>query len=182
MTKLILILMLLYAPTIMANNAHDFEFDQLTGGSKIKLADYKNKLIIVVNTASLCKFTPQYQEFEQLWQKYQERGLVIIAVPTNNFGAQEPGSNQEINNFCRSNFNISYLITAKVEANGKNAHPFFNWTQEKFGKLSGPKWNFYKYIIGKDGEPIEWFSSLTSPVSQKIIDIIEKNLPQPVIN
>ena len=161
----------------MAKNAYDFEFNKIDGSGKIKLADYKNKLILIVNTASLCGFTKQYDQLEQLWQKYKDKGLIILAVPSNNFGNQEPSTNNEIANFCTVNFNISFLITEKVDVIGNDSHPFFNWTREKLGWLSGPKWNFYKYIINQKGEPIAWFSSITSPTSNKIVNIINKNLP-----
>jgi glutathione peroxidase len=160
----------------MTKNAYDFEFNKIDGSGKVRLKDYKGKPIIIVNTASLCGFTKQYAELEGLWQKYKDRGLIVIAVPANNFGKQEPGANKEIADFCDVNFNISFLITEKVDVISNNSHPFFNWTREKFGWLSGPKWNFYKYIINKDGEPIAWFSSITSPTSNKLINIINQSL------
>lgn len=162
--------------TAMATNAYDFEFNNIDGKSKIKLKDYNGKLILVVNTASLCGFTKQYADLEAIWQKYKDKGLVLIAVPSNNFGHQEPASNQEIAQFCEVNFNITFLIAEKVDVVGNNSHPFFNWTRQKFGWLSGPKWNFYKYIIGKDGELITWFAAFTSPSSSKITKVIDQNL------
>ncbi len=162
----------------MADNIYDFEFKAINGQKTIKLNDYKGKLILIVNTASLCGFTKQYAELEEIWQKYKDKGLIVIAIPSNDFGSQEPGSNKEIANFCQVNFNISFLLTEKLPVSGANSHPFFKWTKESFGRLSGPQWNFYKYIISPEGKPAAWFTSFTSPGSAKLIKTIEKNLPK----
>ena len=159
-------------------NKYNFEFDKIDSSNKIRLNDYLGKLLLIVNTASSCGFTKQYKELEILWQKYKESGLVVIGVPSNDFGNQETGSNEEIANFCEVNFNISFLMRKKLEVVGNNSHEFFNLPRKKFGYLSGPKWNFYKYLIGIDGELITWFSSITVPNSKKLITIIEKNLPK----
>lgn len=174
---LLLILFTLFHGKAMATNAYDFEFTKIDGSTKLNLKEFRGKLILIVNTASLCGFTKQYGELETLWRTYKDRGLIVIAVPSNDFRKQEPKSNKEIADFCEVNFNISFLITEKVDVIGKDSHPLFAWTRERFGWLSGPKWNFYKFLIDKNGEPITWFSSLTSPSSKKLISIIEKNLP-----
>lgn len=160
----------------MAQNAYDFSFKSIDEASEIKLSDFKGKLIMVVNTASLCGFTKQYKELENLYKKYRDKGLVIIAVPSNNFGGQEPKSNSEIKTFCETNFGIDFPIAAKVDVQSNKSHPFFVWTREKFGWISGPKWNFYKYLIGKDGEPVAWFSPLRKPTSKVITKVIEQHL------
>jgi glutathione peroxidase len=160
----------------MVDNAYQFVFDRADGSSKIKLNDYQEHVLMIVNTASLCGFTKQYTELEQVWQKYRDQGLVIIAVPANNFGQQEPSTNEEIVNFCLTKFSISFPIAAKTDVIGINSHPFFNWTRQRFGLLSGPKWNFYKYLINRNGELVEWFSSFSSPSSAKISNAIEKYL------
>jgi len=159
-------------------NEYNFEFEKINSSGLIKLNDYHGKLILLVNTASLCGFTKQYKALETLSQKYKEKGLVVIAVPSNDFGNQEPSSNEEVAKFCEVNFNISFLITKKVKVTGDNSHEFFNLTRKEFGYLSGPKWNFYKYLIGANGELIAWFSSITKPESKKLISIIDKNLPK----
>jgi glutathione peroxidase len=174
--KIIILLSLLTGATVMADNAYDFSFQKIDGSGELKLSSYKGKIIMVVNTASFCGFTKQYADLEKLYKQYKDKGFEIIAVPSNDFGKQEPGPNAEIQNFCEVNFNISFPITEKVDVKGKESHPFFIWTRGNFGGLSGPKWNFYKYIIGKDGEILEWFSSMTSPTSKKIIKLIEENL------
>jgi glutathione peroxidase len=161
----------------MTSSIYDFEFTAINGKDKIMLSSFKGKLILVINTASLCGFTKQYAEIEKLQQKYGNRGLVIIAVPSNNFGNQEPATNDEIVKFCSTNFNISFILTAKTEVRGKDAHPFFRWVRDNYGWFAGPKWNFYKFFIATDGRPLKWFSSLTSPLNKKILNIIEINLP-----
>lgn len=157
-------------------NAYDFSFNAIDGKNKIDLSSHQGKLIMVVNTASLCGFTKQYSELQQLYETYKDRGFVLIAVPSNDFGKQEPGSSQEIKSFCETNFGITFPITEKVQVTGDNADPFFVWTRSQLGVLSGPKWNFYKYLIDKNGKIITWFSSYTKPLSPKIIKIIEENL------
>jgi glutathione peroxidase len=156
---------------------YDFIFDKVDGSGKILLSDYAGKVVLVSNTASACGFTPQYAELEALWKKYKDRGLIVIGVPSDDFGGQEPLNNTEIGTFCELNFGVTFLITQKLHVTGKEAHPFFLWTKKEFGFLAGPKWNFYKFLIGKNGEPIEWFSSFRSPLSKNVTDLIEKNLP-----
>jgi glutathione peroxidase len=174
--KIIILLSLLIGRLAMADNAYDFSFQKIDGSGELKLSSYRDKVVMVVNTASLCGFTKQYTDLEKLYKQYKDKGFEIIAVPSNDFGKQEPGTNTEIQNFCEVNFNISFPIAEKVDVNGKGSHPFFVWTRENLGGLSGPKWNFYKYIIGKDGKILGWFSSMTSPTSKRITKLIEENL------
>lgn len=174
--KIIILLSLILSEGAVADNVYDFSFQKIDGSGEIKLSSYKGKVIMVVNTASLCGFTKQYADLEKLYQQYKNKGFEIIAVPSNDFGKQEPGSSEEIQNFCEVNFDISFPIAEKVDVKGEKSHPFFVWTRENLGGLSGPKWNFYKYIIGKDGEILGWFSSMASPASKKIIKLIEENL------
>ena len=158
------------------NSAYDFSFKDISGTNQINLADYKGKVIMVVITASLCGFTKQYSELQELYAQYKDKGFVLIAVPSNDFGKQEPGSSSEIKTFCETNFNITFPIAEKVHVQSKMSHPFFAWTRQELGFLSGPKWNFYKYIIGKDGKIITYFSSFTKPMSKKITKVIEEAL------
>lgn len=162
--------------TMQKESVYNLSFQKIDESGPINLSDYKDKVILVVNTASLCGFTKQYAELQTLYETYKDKGLVIIAVPSNDFGKQEPGSGAEIKSFCETNFNITFPITSKVDVEGKNSHPFFSLTRKEFGFLSGPKWNFYKYLIGKDGKLITWFSSFTKPMSKKMTHIIEENL------
>ena len=151
--------------------AYDFQFNGLDG-NVIKLSEYKNKVIIVVNVASRCGYTPQYEDLQSLWSKYKNDDLVVIGVPTNNF-RQEPGSNKEIKNFCKTNFAISFPMTEKISVIGSNSHPFYKWAKTNFGIGAIPKWNFHKIIIDKNGKIAETFSSITNPSSKKFIKAIE---------
>ena len=145
-------------------------------GNNIELSDYKKKAILLVNVASNCGFTKQYTELQELWEKYKDSGLVVLGVPSNQFGGQEPGTNEEIKKFCEVNFNISFPITDKVDVKGKNAHPIYVWAKDNFGKSAVPKWNFHKILINSDGKIQDTYSSLTKPNSKKITQEIEKIL------
>ena len=153
--------------------AYDFEFKDLDG-STIKLSEYKNKVIVIINVASQCGFTNQYEDMQKIWEKYQSKGIVILGVPSNDFGKQEPGSNEEIKNFCEAKFGISFPMTEKVMVKGPEAHPFYVWARENHGKSAIPKWNFHKIIIDKEGKINETFTSITNPSSKKFIKALEK--------
>ena len=155
--------------------AYDFSFKDLDG-STLSLSDYKNKVIVVVNVASQCGFTKQYDDMQKIWDKYQSNGVVILGVPSNNFGNQEPGSSSEIKNFCESKFGITFPMTEKVDVKGNNAHPFFLWAKENYGNAAVPKWNFHKIIVGKDGKIKDTFASITNPSSKKFIAALQKAL------
>ena len=155
-----------------AEIAYNFKFNGIDG-MQINLADYENKVLVVVNVASRCGFTPQYSDLQKVWEDYKDKNVVIIGVPTNNF-KQEPGSNKEIKDFCETNFNINFPMTEKIDVIGKNAHPFFKWARENYGNGAIPKWNFHKIIIGKDGKVANTFSSITRPSSEKFRKAIEK--------
>ena len=154
--------------------AYQYEFKDINGKS-LKLDNYKDKIILVVNVASRCGYTPQYNELQKLWTDYKDKNLVIIGVPTNNF-KQEPGSNKEIKDFCETNFGISFPITEKINVIGKNAHPFYKWAKEDYGLGAIPKWNFHKILIGKNGKVIDTFASFTKPNSKKILNSIEREI------
>ena len=153
------------------NNAYSYEFTSIEG-NLIKLSDYKDKVIIVVNVASRCGYTTQYKDLQKLWVKYKNKDLVIIGVPTNNF-RQEPGSNKEIKDFCEVNFGITFPMTQKISVIGNNSHPFYKWAKKDYGIGAIPKWNFHKIIIGKNGRVADTFSSITNPSSKKFLKIIE---------
>ena len=152
-------------------NAYDFEFNGLDG-DLIKLSQYKGKIILVVNVASRCGYTPQYEDLQNLWTEYKNKNLVVLGIPTNNF-RQEPGSNKEIKNFCETNFGVTFPMTEKINVIGNNSHPFYKWARNDYGIGAIPKWNFHKIIIGKDGKVAETFSSITKPSSKKFIKLIE---------
>jgi glutathione peroxidase len=154
--------------------AYDFVFESIDG-KKIDLEQFKNKVIVVVNVASRCGYTPQYEGLQALWTNYKDKNLIIIGVPTNNF-KQEPGSNKEIKDFCETNFGINFPMTTKTNVIGKNAHPFYKWAKDNHGIGAIPKWNFHKIIIGKNGKVIDTFASFTKPSSKKFIKLIESEI------
>ena len=155
--------------------AYDYKFNDIDGND-LNLNKFKNKVIVVVNVASQCGFTKQYEDMQKVWVKYQDKGVVMLGVPSNDFGKQEPGSSEEIKNFCEAKFGITFPMTEKVSVKGENAHPFYIWARKNHGKSSIPKWNFHKIIIGKDGKVLDTFASLTNPSSKKFIKAIEKAL------
>ncbi|HEV2916793.1 MAG TPA: glutathione peroxidase [Candidatus Babeliales bacterium] len=155
--------------------AYTFSFTTIDG-KPLHLSDYKGKVLLIVNTASFCKFTPQYKELEELYQRYKKDGLVVIAVPSNDFGKQEPGSSEEISCFIHEHYPVTFLVTEKEIVKGKNAHPFYIWAGKKAGFWGKPKWNFHKYIIDRNGHFSDWFSSNTLPLSPMFINAIEKAL------
>jgi glutathione peroxidase len=145
-------------------------------GENIELSKYKNKAILIVNVASNCGFTKQYEDLQSLWEKYKDKGLVVFGIPSNQFGGQEPGTNDEIKKFCKMNFSISFPMTNKTEVKGENSHPIYLWAKKNYGKASIPKWNFHKILINKEGKIQNTYSSLTNPMSNKVINEIEKIL------
>ena len=153
--------------------AYDFNFKDLDG-SALNLSEYRDKVIVVVNVASQCGFTKQYEDMQNIWEKYQSKGIVMLGIPSNDFGNQEPGSSKEIKNFCEAKFGISFPMTEKVSVKGSDAHPFYIWARENHGKSAIPKWNFHKIIVGKDGKIAETFTSITKPSSKKFIKALEK--------
>ena len=155
--------------------AYDFNFNDLDG-SILKLSEYKDKVIVVVNVASQCGFTKQYEDMQEVWEKYQQKGIVMLGVPSNDFGNQEPGNSEEIKNFCEAKFGITFPMTEKVSVKGENAHPFYKWAKENYGNSAVPKWNFHKIIIGKNGKIEDTFASITNPSSKKFIKSLEKAL------
>ena len=153
--------------------AYDFNFKDLDG-SPLNLSEYRGKVIVAINVASQCGFTSQYEDMQQVWEKYRSKGIIILGIPSNDFGKQEPGSNEDIKNFCEAKFGISFPMTEKVSVKGSEAHPFYIWARENYGKSAIPKWNFHKIIIDKNGKIAETFSSITNPSSKKFIKALEK--------
>ena len=161
----------------MSENAYSYSFKDINEEDVINLSDYKGKTLVVVNTASLCGFTYQYDGLQKLYDDYKDQGLVVLGVPSNDFGNQESGTNSEVKEFCESTFSITFPLTEKNVVKGKNAHPFFKWSKKELGFIGGvPRWNFHKIIIGKDGNAIAGYTALTRPSSKKFISEIEKAL------
>ena len=134
----------------------------------LDLSTFKNKTVLLVNVASNCGFTKQYEGLQELYEKYKDNGLVVIGIPSNQFGSQEPGTNDQIKDFCETNFSITFPITSKYEVKGKDAHQIYLWAKENYGKSAIPKWNFHKILINKEGKIEDTFSSFTEPMSKKI--------------
>ena len=154
--------------------AYEFSFRGIDG-KLINLASYKNKVIIVVNVASRCGYTPQYKDLQQLWINYKEKDLVVIGVPTNNF-KQEPGTNTDIKKFCESTYGINFPLAEKTNVIGSKAHPFYVWARKNHGIGAIPKWNFHKIIVNKNGKISDTFASFTKPTSKKFINLIEEEI------
>jgi len=152
----------------------DLKIEDISG-EIIELNKYKNKVILLVNTASYCGFTKQYDELQTLWELYKSKGLIVIGVPSNSFN-QEKTNNSEVKEFCEVNFNITFPLTSITEVKGEKAHEIFKWAKDNYGKSAIPKWNFHKILINKEGKVEGTFSSLTKPLSKKIINKIENIL------
>jgi glutathione peroxidase len=167
------------SPTMSRITAYAFSFAALEGGD-IKLADYTGKPILVVNTASLCGFTPQYAGLQQLWTRYHARGLMIVGVPSNDFGGQEPGGVSDIIQTAHADYGVAFPLTAKTEVRGKSPHPFYRWAAAE-RPLETPRWNFHKYLIGRSGHIVAAFPPDIEPMDARVINAIAKELPGGVI-
>ena len=187
MTQRLKILLLIIMISFFNNNvsadyeklAYDFKFNDLDG-SPLNLSEYKGKVIIMVNVASQCGFTKQYEDMQKIWQTYQEKGVVMLGVPSNDFGTQEPGTAKEIASFCSLNYGVSFPMMEKVHVKGNNIHPVYDWLTDK--ELNGwnstkPSWNFCKYLISEEGELLKFYRSGVKPMSSELTtDIIQPPL------
>jgi len=159
----------------MADTAHDFAFERLEGGA-LPMSQFKGKAVLVVNTASFCGYTPQYEGLQSLWESYKDKGLVVLGVPANNFGAQEPGTAAEIKSFCEGNYSVDFPMADKVDVVGSQAHPFYKWAKQTLGEGSAPKWNFHKYLVNAKGELVGAFPSAVKPEGPEIKAAVDKAL------
>jgi glutathione peroxidase len=158
-----------------ANSAYDFAFRSIDGDD-LPVSKFKGKALLVVNVASQCGLTPQYSALEQLWNARKNDGLVVLGVPANDFGAQEPGSENEIKTFCETRFGIDFPLTAKEHVIGPDAHPLYKWVAAKLGEDAAPKWNFHKYLFGRDGKIAGTFGSRTAPDAPELSHAIDEAL------
>ncbi len=157
-------------------SAYDFTFTSIDG-APLPLARYRGHPLLVVNTASFCGFTYQYEDLEALWRRYRERGLVVIGVPSNDFGQQEPGSEREIKQFCQTRYDVDFPLADKQDVIGPQAHPFFRWISTELGEAGTPRWNFHKYLVGPDGMLEGTWPSSVRPTDRAVTDEIERLLP-----
>ncbi len=155
--------------------AHDFSFRRIEGGA-LPLRDFAGKALLVVNVASQCGLTPQYAGLEELWSARRDNGLIVLGVPCNDFGAQEPGSEGEIKTFCETRFAVDFPMTAKEHVLGPDAHPLYKWVVEELGEAAAPKWNFHKYLFGRDGGLAGTFGSRLEPNAPELIQAIDEAL------
>ena len=154
---------------------YDFTATGITGEPRA-LADYRGRVMLIVNTASKCGFTPQYEGLEALHEDYAARGLAVLGFPCNQFGAQEPGDAAEIATFCKLTYDVDFPLTAKTDVKGELRHPFYAWAEAELGEAAEPKWNFHKILIGKDGEALAAFGSRTEPLDPDIVSKVEAAL------
>ncbi len=164
------------SPQASAATAYDFEFDSIDGES-LPFSNYEGKSVLVVNVASFCGNTPQYEALQTLWETYQDQGLVVLGIPSNDFGNQEPGTNEEIKEFCDINYGINFPMTDKYVVKGDEAHPFYQWARESYGDAAAPGWNFHKILIGPDGSVSAAFESKVKPDADELIEAVTASLP-----
>ncbi|MBL8538153.1 MAG: glutathione peroxidase [Hyphomonadaceae bacterium] len=157
--------------------AHDFTFAKLGEPGEINLRDFSGKAVLIVNVASACGFTPQYRELEALYEAKTAKGLVVIGVPCNDFGHQEPGAEKDIREFCDNSYHVTFPMAGKVDIVAKDKrHPFYKWVADELGESALPRWNFHKYLIGKDGVLAETFPPKAAPLGPDMLDAINKAL------
>ncbi len=161
-------------PKASAGSAHIFSFPGLKGG-EIKLADFQGKVVMIVNTASYCGFTNQFKDLETLYKRYQDKGFVVLGVPSNDFGNQEPGSAEDIAAFCSTEYGVDFPMTGKQIVKGEGAHPFYKWAARQ-RPSDVPRWNFFKYIVDREGRLVGAFGTTTAPLDRSIITAVEVTL------
>ena len=167
---------MIFAASTTTQSAHDFSFASIDG-EILPLANFKGKAVLIVNTASMCGFASQYSGLQDLWDSYRDRGLVVLGVPSDDFGGQELDSAAEVKSFCTINFDIDFPMTDIVRVKGPLAHPYYKWVAEVHGGLAMPRWNFHKHLVDANGHLVDWFVSTTGPSSSKLRRAIEKILP-----
>ena len=153
---------------------HDFSIESISGGD-IKLADYKNKVVLLVNTASQCGFTPQYAGLQKIYDRYKDDGFVVLGVPSDDF-KQELSSDEDVKKFCEIRYGVNFPLTSIQKIKGESAHPLYKWISGNTSVIGQPRWNFHKYLISKEGQILNWFSSMTSPTSEGLLNQVEQAL------
>ena len=162
-------------PSAIAPSIYGFQFKSIDG-KPMKMEDYTGKVLLIVNTASQCGLTPQYKGLQGLYEKYKDKGLVIVGFPANDFGNQEPGTEGDIKTFCETNYKVTFPMAGKTVVKGENKSPIFAWLIEKSGKRDEIEWNFGKFVVGRDGTEVLRFSPRSTPESPEVIEAVEKAL------
>lgn len=184
LTRLFSLFLMVTGPSVVSagpvaqSGATAFTFDGIDG-KPLPLSAYAGKVVLVVNTASMCGFTPQYKALQALWEKYESQGLVVIGVPSNDFGGQEPKREAEIKSFCEGIYGITFPLAAKTVVSGKDAHPFYAFARDALGASAAPRWNFHKYLIGRDGKLVASFGTSIEPNAPQLISAITNELTKP---
>ena len=173
---LIIVLSMFFSTKSMSSDKsfHDFSIESISGGD-IKLADYKNKVVLLVNTASQCGFTPQYAGLQKIYDRYKDDGLVVLGVPSDDFN-QELSSDDDVKKFCEIRYGVNFPLTSIQKIKGESAHPLYKWISGNTSVIGQPRWNFHKYLISKEGQILNWFSSMTSPTSEGLLNQVEQAL------
>ena len=173
---LIIISVMFFSTKSMSSDKsfHDFSIESISGGD-IKLADYKNKVVLLVNTASQCGFTPQYAGLQKIYDRYKDDGLVVLGVPSDDFN-QELSSDDDVKKFCEIRYGVNFPLTSIQKIKGESAHPLYKWISGNTSVIGQPRWNFHKYLISKEGQILNWFSSMTSPTSEGLLNQVEQAL------
>jgi glutathione peroxidase len=169
-------LLIMATSLFAASGIYSFTLNNIDG-KPAPLADYKGKVVMIVNVASQCGYTPQYSALEAIYEKYKDRGFVILGFPANNFGAQEPGTNEEIKTFCQRKYSVSFPMYAKISVKGDDQAPLYQYLTKQTGSSSGEiKWNFTKFLVDRDGKVVQRFEPAVTPDSQEVTGAIEKQL------
>lgn len=153
-------------------SAYDFTFTDINQ-QPLRLAEFRGRPFLIVNTASECGYTPQYAGLQELWERYRARGLVVLGVPSNDFGAQEPGTEAQIQEFCSTRYGVDFPLTARQKVSGNDAHPFYRWIAQQVGEAGVPRWNFHKYLLDKEGHLVDLWPSRVEPLSKEITQAVE---------
>ena len=169
----------MYAKSFLYSNSsegsfYDFNIKSITG-EEIKLSDYKDKVVLLVNTASQCGFTPQYSGLQKIYDRYKNDNFIVLGVPSDDFN-QELSNESDVKKFCEIRYGVNFPLTSIQKIKGDNAHPLYKWIASNVSVIAQPRWNFHKYLIGKDGEILNWYSSMTSPTSDGLTKQIEEAL------
>ena len=171
-----MILSMIFSTKTMSSEKsfHDFSIESISGGD-ISLADYKNKVVLLVNTASQCGFTPQYAGLQKIYDRYKDDGFVVLGVPSDDFN-QELSSDDDVKKFCEIRYGVNFPLTSIQKIKGDSAHPLYKWISGNTSVIGQPRWNFHKYLISKEGKVLNWFSSMTSPTSDGLLKQVEQAL------